>query len=61
MLFRQKNPILRIFLILHNERGEEVDQNYINGFSEKKKKILVRDKLTILVRKKMCHFNSGFT
>ena len=60
MLFRQKNPILRIFLILHNERGEEVDQNYINGFSEKKK-ILVRDKLTILVRKKMCHFNSGFT
>ena len=38
MLFRQKNPILRISLILHNERGEEVDQNYINGFSEKKKK-----------------------
>ena len=29
--------ILRIFFdILHNERGQEVYENYFNGFSEKK-------------------------
>ena len=50
---------IRIFLVLYKERGEEVDQNYINGFS--KKNIFGWDKWSILLLKMMCHLNSGST
>ena len=43
------------FLILHNERGQEV-MEIINGFSEK---ILIWGKWAILGPKMMCPHNSG--
>ena len=49
---------INIFLILHNQRGEEVHQNYMIGFS---KKDLIQGNLVILGQKKMCHHNSGST
>ena len=46
------------FKILHNEMGQEVHENYINGFSEK---ILIWGKWTILGPKIACPHNFGTT